>query len=144
MSILSILVGMVTLINLREVFFCFLFGCPEAIDLLGQPCRGWTVRKVVGKCWDNWSSRGLNLLPEEQRSKQMAFVLRLGSCQWNWVVTGATAAFDWSLLVPIRPPCKSTKSRLPDPEITMGRRFFFCSNPNLISQRKSSTSQPNN
>ena len=37
--------------------------CPEAIDLLGQPCRGWTVRKAVGKFWGNWSGQGLNLLP---------------------------------------------------------------------------------
>ena len=31
---------------------------------------------------------------------------------------------DWSLMVPARPPtpCKSTKSRLPDAEITKGRR----------------------
>ena len=31
---------------------------------------------------------------------------------------------DWSLMVPARPPtpCKSTKSRLPDTEITKGRR----------------------
>ena len=34
------------------------FGCPEAIDLLGQPCRGWMVRKAVGKCWGNLSGRG--------------------------------------------------------------------------------------
>ena len=27
-------------------------------------------------------------------------VLRLGSCQWNWVVAGTTAAFDWALMVP--------------------------------------------
>ena len=31
-------------------------------------------------------------------------VLRLGSCQWNWVVAGATAAFDWSLMVTVRLP----------------------------------------
>ena len=32
------------------LFFVFLFfGCPEAIDLLGQHCRDWTVRKAVGK-----------------------------------------------------------------------------------------------
>ena len=30
-------------------------GYPEAINLLGQPCRGWTARKAVGKCWGNWS-----------------------------------------------------------------------------------------
>ena len=24
-------------------------GCPKAINLLGQPCGGWTVRKAVGK-----------------------------------------------------------------------------------------------
>ena len=31
-------------------------------------------------------------------------VLRLGSCQWNWVEACATAAFEWSLMVSIRPP----------------------------------------
>ena len=34
------------------IFFLFFFiflGCPEAIDLLGQLCRDWTVRKAVGK-----------------------------------------------------------------------------------------------
>ena len=38
---------------------------------------------------------------------------------------------EWSLMVPARPPtpCKSTKSRLPDAEITKGHRslhFFLC------------------
>ena len=43
------------------------------------------------------------------------------------MVAVATAAFDWSLMVPARPPtpCKSTKSRLPDAEITKGRRSLI-------------------
>ena len=31
-------------------------------------------------------------------------VLRLGSCQWNWVVADATAGFKWSLTEPVGPP----------------------------------------
>ena len=52
-------------------------------------------------------------------------VLRLGSCQWNWVVAEMLPQpLGRSLMVPARPPtpCKSTKSRLPDTEITKGCR----------------------
>ena len=91
-------------------FLHFFLGCPEAIDLLGQLCRNWTVRKAVEKRWGNWSGRGSNLVPLAQRSKQVVFsplllsVLRLGSCQWNRVVAGATVVFDCFLMVPVRPP----------------------------------------
>ena len=57
------------------------FGCPEAIDLLGQLCRDWTIRKAVGKGWGNWSGRGSNLLPLAQRSKQVVFHLCCSLCQ---------------------------------------------------------------
>ena len=52
--------------------------------------------------------------PTKKQADGFSHLLRLGSCQWNWVVADATAAFDWSLMVPGRPPtpCKSTKSRL--------------------------------
>ena len=51
-------------------------------------------------------------------------VLKLGSCNWNWVVADATWA-PW--LVPestsqVPTPCTSTKSRLPDTDITKGCR----------------------
>ena len=39
----------------------------------------------------------------------------------EWVVADATQAFDQPGL---QTPCKSTKSRLPDAEITKGRRFL--------------------
>ena len=31
-------------------------------------------------------------------------MVRLGSCQWYWVVTDAATAFDWSQMVQARPP----------------------------------------
>ena len=52
-------------------------------------------------------------------------VLSLGSCQWNWVVAGATAAFNTSQV--LSTPYKSTKSRLPDTEITKRHRSLHLS-----------------
>ena len=52
----------------NEAFISILLGCLEVLDLLGQPYRGWIVRKAIGKFWGNWSGRGLNLLPLGQRS----------------------------------------------------------------------------
>ena len=37
-------------------------------------------------------------------SHMLLSVIRLWSCKWNWVVAGATEAFDWSLMVPVWPP----------------------------------------
>ena len=48
--------------------------------------------------------------------------LRLGSCQWKWVVADAAAAFagpSWKQLG-LPTPCKFTKSRLPETKITNG------------------------
>ena len=44
---------------------------------------------------------------------------------------------DWSLMVPARPPtpCKSTKSRLPDAEITKGRRSLHTSLANWVGRK---------
>ena len=63
-----------------HVFLCFLVPESYPTDLLGQPCRGWSVRKAVGKFRGNWSGRRLNLLPLAQRSKQVVF------CAKTWVL----------------------------------------------------------
>ena len=52
--------------------------------------------------------------------------MRLKTCQWNWTVASATAAFDW-YQSDLPTPCKSTKSRLLDAEITKGRRSLHLS-----------------
>ena len=60
-------VGTATLIRVTSDWSILTFlGCPEAIDFLGQPYKGWEVRKAVGKFWGNWSGRGSNLLPLAQ------------------------------------------------------------------------------
>ena len=30
--------------------------------------------------------------------------VRFGSCPWSWVIAGVSAAFDWSIIKPARPP----------------------------------------
>ena len=64
-------------------------------------------------------------------------VLRLGYCQWNWVVVDATVAFAgpfWNQLdIPIPFTRKSSKSRLPDAEITRGCRSTHLSYTTLTS-----------
>ena len=54
--------------------------------------------------WDR-SPAGVRIYYPEHRkggrwfSYLLLSVLRLGCCQWNWVVAGANAAFDRSLIV---------------------------------------------
>ena len=47
-------------------------------------------------------------------------MLRHRSCPWKWVLADANRGLCWSLLKPVRSQCKSSKSRLPDTEITRG------------------------
>ena len=51
---------------------------------------------------------------------QMFFFTSAAPCAKTWVVADATAA-NWLFLARPPTPCKSTKSRLPDTEITKGR-----------------------
>ena len=62
-----------------------------------------SLRRPVVKRWV--------LGPAETRTSKCLFsiilllsVLRIGFGPWNCLVAGATVTFDWSLMVPIRPP----------------------------------------
>ena len=71
---------------------CLLFGCPKAIDLLGQPCWGWTVRKAVGKFFGQLVRLGLE--PATPSTEKQAggfsplpftgYVIGPASTQLNW------------------------------------------------------------
>ena len=105
--------------------YVYILGCPEAIDLLNQPCRDWTVRKAVGKFWGNWSGRGLNLLPLAQRTSR-CFFTSASLCAKTWVLPmelGGSWCYRslWNQ-IDFPTPCKSSKLRLLDAEIIRGHR----------------------
>ena len=110
--------------------------CPEAID----PIRSLLESTHLGE--GSKASVGLTGLGEartrypEHREESRIFLtfaalyfLRLGSCQWNWVVADSTAAFDWSLMVLVRPP----KSRHPDSKISKWRRSHHLNTTTLYN-----------
>lgn len=72
-----------------------------------------------------WLSFPFFIIPGTKKQTDFVSYL-LPSVQWNWVVAGAIAAFDWSLMAPVRPPnaIKSTKFWLPDAE--GATPFTFC------------------
>ena len=78
--------------------FFFLGSIPTIFLQVAQASYNNNEKPDQSAVLGSWSHRGSNLLPLAQRSKQMVFsplllsVLRLGSCQWNWVVADATAA----------------------------------------------------
>ena len=90
----------------RACFTCGFFGCPEAIN----PTRAQTLlREAVSKVGVAGPTGVEPATPSTENkgdgfSHLLDSVLRLESCQWNWVVAAATMAFDWSLMVPARPP----------------------------------------
>ena len=87
-------------------FFYFSFsGCPEAVNLLVQNhVEAGQLGKPLARVRIIGPARAWTCYPKHSFSPLLLSVQRLGSCQWNRVVAGATAAFDWSLMVPVKPP----------------------------------------
>ena len=78
----------------------YFLGVPVEVGQLGKPLAsvGVTGPEGARTCYPSTEKQAGGFSP------MLLCVLRLGSCQWNWVVAGATAAFDWPLMVPVRPP----------------------------------------
>ena len=94
----------------------FFFGCPKTINLLGRPCRSWTIRNAVGKFWGKWSGR-----VSKHRETSRWFFTSAALCGNTWVLPMELGG-SWCYRG-LSTPCESSKSRLPDAEITRGRRF---------------------